>query len=273
MAAILTIRDGDPHWWNSPDIWVVPGDDPNGAPGSPVAGNPAYLWARAHNTGDQPVLGARIDYYWSNPATGVLRSNSHLVGSAFVDLEPGETQDVLCLIPWTPQIVNEGHECLVCEIIHAADPLPVPPPDAFNPPAHRQIAQKNLTVLQMQSSMMVKMIQLSAPKRTDLRVAVHVETGGKIDEESLRHLGIEGFRPAEMKRAPRVSLSEAGGCGESGDETLELALASGTSRAVYLKIHPGDLPDRTYLPVHVISRSEREVVGGITYLLVSRKEG
>jgi hypothetical protein len=104
-------------------------------------------------------------------------------------------------------------------------------------------------------------------------VAVHVETGGKIDEESLRHLGIEGFRPAEMKRAPRVSLSEAGGCGESGYETLELALASGTSRAVYLKIHPGDLPDRTYLPVHVISRSEREVVGGITYLLVSRKEG
>ena len=113
MSAILTIRDGDPYWWNSPDIWVVPGVDPGGLPGVPIAGNPAYLWARAHNTGDQAVTGAKIDFYWSNPATGVLRSNSHLVGSAYVDLEAGETQEVLCLVPWIPEIVNNGHECLV----------------------------------------------------------------------------------------------------------------------------------------------------------------
>ncbi len=147
MSTILEIRDGDPHWWASPDIWVVPGEDPNGSPGQPVAGEPAYLWGRVKNKGEEPVSGARVNFYWSNPALGVLRSNSTPVGTAFVDLDPGEAKDVLCVIPWIPQIVNNGHECLVAELIHSSDPLPSPLPDPFEPPIHNQVAQKNLTVL------------------------------------------------------------------------------------------------------------------------------
>jgi hypothetical protein len=128
MPVQLLIRDGDPHWWNSPDIWVVPGNDPNGAPGQPVAGEAAFLWARVQNTGKDPATGATVKFYWSNPAAGVLRSNSTFVGSAFVSLNGGETKEVLCVIPWIPVVVNNGHECLVAEVIHPADPLPSPLP-------------------------------------------------------------------------------------------------------------------------------------------------
>lgn len=53
MSAHLLIPDSPlPYWWVSSNIWVVPGADPNGPPGSPVAGLPAYLWARVSNTGN-----------------------------------------------------------------------------------------------------------------------------------------------------------------------------------------------------------------------------
>lgn len=272
MSAILTIRDGDPYWWNSPDIWVVPGGDPGGVPGVPIAGSPAFLWARAHNTGDQAVTGAKIDFYWSNPATGVLRSNSHLVGSPYVDLEAGETQDVLCLVPWIPEIVNDGHECLVAEIIHPADPLPSPPLDAFDPPTYRQIAQKNLDVLQTQTFMIVKAIQIGAPKRIAQRLAVAIEIGGEIDDLSLGQLGLKGFRPAKPAKGFSALLAPLSGCDDSGEDRLEFSLDPGEARAAYLKIRPCEIEKNHYLPVHVISRDDRGIVGGITFLLVSGKE-
>ncbi len=80
----------------------------------------------ARKSCDSAVTGAQADFYWSNPATGELRSNSHFIGSAFVDLEPGEVQDVPCLTPWIPEIVNIGHECVVAEILHPANPLARP---------------------------------------------------------------------------------------------------------------------------------------------------
>src|ERR1700686_1264207 len=147
MAVQLVIRDGNPYWYLLPDIWVVPGADPAGPPGSPIAGQPACLWAHVSNTGDVDATGARVDFYWENPALQVLRSNATLVGSANVDVPAGGGQDALCLVPWTPVIVNGGHECLVAVVNHPADPLPDPPPDDFNPPLYPQVAQKNLTVL------------------------------------------------------------------------------------------------------------------------------
>src|SRR6218665_2877518 len=150
VSAQLEIRDGTP-WWLSPDLWVVPGDDPSGAAGSPIAGQNNYLWARVRNTGDRAVSMARVDFFWSNPATGVLRSTSQQIGSplphppppgqqkltslsptpargvlrstsqqigsSFTDLAPGETKEVLCVSPWVPVIVNGGHECVVAQLV------------------------------------------------------------------------------------------------------------------------------------------------------------
>ena len=51
MPAHLIIEDGQPLWWDSADIWVVPGNDPNGAPG-----------ARSANA--EPILVAKPTAIW-----------------------------------------------------------------------------------------------------------------------------------------------------------------------------------------------------------------
>lgn len=275
MSTILEIRDGDPYWWNSPDIWVIPGNDPNGPPGQPIAGEPAFLWGRVRNTGDQTASGARVDFYWSNPATGVLRSNSTLIGSAFVDLNAGETKEVLCVIPWIPEIVNNGHECVVAEVIHPGDPLPTPLPDEFDPPTYHQIAQKNLTVLAMKKSMMVMAVQVAAPIRKEKLLLVTTEIEGALDKQTLIQAGLEGYRPAKYDSL-RVGLSLEPGCDESGKERLEnevkLRLRPGTAKAVYLKVWPQELEPRSYVLLHVIARSENKVEGGMTYILINAEE-
>ncbi len=251
MSANLVIQDGEPYWWNSPDIWVVPGNDPGGSPGQPIAGEAAFLWGRVRNSGDETALGARVNFYWSNPAAGVLRSNSTLVGSAFVDLDPKETKEVLCTIPWIPQIVNEGHECVVAEVIHPSDPLtPSPPPDEFIPPNYHQIAQKNLTVLAMKKDMIVLPIQVSASIRKEKVLEVAAEIEGTLDKDNLVQAGLEKYRPARDDSI-KIGLSLEPGCGKSGEEALgkkvKLNVQPGTARATYLKVWPHDLEPMTYL--------------------------
>jgi hypothetical protein len=133
MSVQLLIRDGSPEWYLSPDIWVVPGSNPNGPLGSPIAGQPAYLWAHVANTGDADASGVRVDFFWANPALQVLRSTATMIGAAYAVVPPGGAQDALCLVPWTPIVVNGGHECLVAVANHPADPLPDPSVTACGP--------------------------------------------------------------------------------------------------------------------------------------------
>lgn len=144
MAVQLEIRDGDP-WWLSPDIWVVPGFDPLGPPALPAAGMNAFVWARVHNLGDTQATNAEVRFYWADPSTAFDRNTAHYIGSSFVTLAPGSEADVLCLSPWVPEYVNNGHECLLAEAFQiVSDPLPTSP--AFNVPTDRHVAQRNLTV-------------------------------------------------------------------------------------------------------------------------------
>ncbi len=275
MSTILEIRDGTPHWWNSTDIWIVPGNDPNGAPGQPIAGEPAYMWARVRNNGDAGATGAQVNFYWSNPATGVLRSNSTLIGSPFVDLDPGDVQDVLCLVPWVPTIVNDGHECVVAEVIHAADPLPNPLPDEFDPPSYNQIAQRNLSVLIMSTGMMVMAIQTAAPARKMLILELRVEMGGELEQASLAQLGLHKVKPAKDAMV-KASLSVDRDCGELTEQKscdrLKIELKPGTARAAYLKVTPRGLKPGFYTLISVIAHDQDRVIGGVTYIAVSAEE-
>ncbi len=146
MSVQLEIQDGSPHWWLSPDVWTVPGDDPEGAPGLPIAGQPCYMWARVHNTGTDVVANATVRFYWANPSVGFDRTSANYIGSANVTLNSGETKEVLCLVAWQPVFVNNGHICVLAEAFHnTSDPLPASP--AFNVPTDRHVAQRNLSVL------------------------------------------------------------------------------------------------------------------------------
>src|SRR5713226_432877 len=144
MAVTLEIRHGNP-WYLSPDVWTVPGDDPEGPPGLPIVGRPAYIWAKVRNNGSNAVTNATVRFYWANPSIGFNRTTATLVGSAFVNLGPGGIQDVLCLTPWVPIFVNQGHECVLAEAFHPSDPLP--PGQDFNASSDRHVAQRNLSVL------------------------------------------------------------------------------------------------------------------------------
>jgi hypothetical protein len=276
MSVQLVIRDGSPDWYLSPDIWVVPGSDPNGAPGGPIAGKPAYLWAHVANTGDADASGVRVDFFWANPALQVLRSTATMVGSAYADVSAGGGQDVLCLVAWTPIVVNGGHECLVGVANHPTDPLPDPPPDDFDPPAYRQVAQKNLTVLAAGTHAMPQALTISGWQRADKAVEVIAEVGGKLDELSVRRLGLHGVRPAERK-AVEVGLDREPRCVDDkdrlGPERLEVRVPRGESTAIYASVRARELAKDEYQLVRVVERGHGRVLGGLAFVVVpERKE-
>ncbi len=276
MSIRLTIQDGSPHWYLSPDIWVVPGADPDGPTGSPIAGQTSYLWARVGNTGSTDAMGARIDFYWANPALQVTRSNATLVGSAYVDVPAGESQDALCLVPWLPVVVNSGHECLIAVANHSGDPLPSPLPDAFDPPTYRQVAQKNLTVLVARARMSTHALTLSALQRQDKAAVVTAEVGGELDALSLERLGLRGFKPAAAG-AVEVGLALEARCiGDKeplGSCKLQLELGRGTSTAVYARVRAHHLNPGEYQLVHVTEHSKHKLVGGLAFIVISECTG
>jgi hypothetical protein len=278
MSAHLVIHKGPaPYWWNSPDIWIVPGTNPNGAPGSPIAGKPAYLWAQVSNTGDAPANGTRIDFYWADPSAQVVVGVATQIGSAFVDLAPGDTQDVLCLVPWVPKIVNGGHECVLA-VAHApgdTNPIPDPLPNGFpfDPPSHDQIAQLNVTVLAASMRAALLSMNVSAIGRNDAQARVSVEYGREVDTRLLARLGIRDLHPAQ-KRSVDVSLSLEPYCGDRpdphGKRQLDVHVPRGTWVPVFVAIHATDLGHNEYQLVHVVERQAEKIVGGVSYLVVNR---
>lgn len=268
MAIQVEIRDGNP-WWLSPDIWVVPGDDPDGAPNSPIAGRNNYVWGRVRNTGSTPMTGGRVDFFWANPAAAVLRSTAIPIGAAYVDLAPGETKEVLCISPWVPVIVNDGHECLVAQAIHSGDPLPTPLPDPFDPPAYRQVAQRNLSVLPVGTPLMQFLIQLSAPARgVSGKISLHLLAEPRtLGEDMLASIGLAGVKPAD--RAPvEVGFVEKASCeAQPTRPRLDLDIPPGHSRAAYLQITSKQAFQGYHL-AHVEERAGERSIGGITLVLL-----
>jgi hypothetical protein len=275
MAIALTIRDGSPDWYLSTDIWVVPGNDPAGLPGSPQAGHPAYLWAHVQNAGTTDASGVRVDFYWANPALQVTRSNAHLVGSAFADVAAGAGQDVLCLVSWTPVIVNGGHECLIGVANHPGDPLPLPLPDAFDPPTYRQVAQRNLTVLPVGAGAAMILLTIAAPVRVDQSVTISAEVGGRLHPMALASLGLEPLHPAK-DRVVEVGLQRRSRCfGQDellGETELEMRVARGTSAPVYAAIRSRGLSYGQYQVVRIMERDGDRVLGGIAFVVVASHE-
>lgn len=278
MPAHLVIKDGDPHWWASQDIWVVPGNDPNAPPGSPIAGMNAYLWARVANTGTTAANGGRVDFYWANPAAQIAVGVATQIGSAYVDLAPGETQEVLCLVPWVPVIVNGGHECVLA-VAHGPgqrDPLPDPLPNgfSFDPKAHDQIAQRNLSVLAAYIHMPPSAIYVNAPRRADKRARVAVEIGGALDRRALELLGLHGLRPAAAE-VVEVGLAREARCGDPDapmERELEVLVPRGTTLPVFVTVHAAALAHGEYQLVHLVEQVDGKVVGGVSYVVLNAQD-
>lgn len=146
MVVQLEIEDGPmPHWWASPNIWTVPDENPTGAVGYPQTGKPCYVWARVNNRGSTEATDATVDFYWANPAVGINPTTMTQIGTSSLTIGPDGTEDVLCLSPWYPSYINEGHLCLLSVVYHETED-PLSWNTAFSVPDDRQIAQRNVTV-------------------------------------------------------------------------------------------------------------------------------
>lgn len=270
MSVQLEIQDGSPNWWLSPDIWTVPGNDPQGAPGMPIVGKPCYVWARVHNTGTDSVQNATVRYYWANPAVGFDRNTANHIGNANVSLNAGETQDVLCLVPWMPVFVNNGHECVVAEAFHPSlDPLPASPD--FNVPYDRHVAQRNLSVVMMAMKMshFSLSFQVCNPSRLAQRFRITAKLGRTEElKPLLPHLGPNlnirgkgtikniGFVnkpcPDEDERQKTVPAIEG----------IEVAPGACLGLSVV-----GELEGDAAL-LHVVQEADQKAVGGLSILVL-----
>ena len=271
MAVSLEIQDGNP-WWLSPDIWTVPGPDPEGAPGSPIAGQPCYLWARVHNNGETAVQNASVRFYWANPAVGFDRTTANPVGTAFVTLSGGQQADVLCLAPWVPVFVNGGHECVLAEAFHPSlDPLPGSP--AFNVPTDRHVAQRNLSVVMAAKGMFHLAFEVHNPSRRARVFSLSIQEG-KLDELKplLATLG-PTFKPPERQgRLGRLGFVRDA-CPAPDD------LKDQQPRIDKLELRPGERAGFSLVGqlegpgalVHVLQQADEQTVGGLSVLV--RAEG
>lgn len=182
MSINLEIRDGSPHWYLSPDIWVL-GDPGDTTESMPVAGIPCYLKARVRNNGSSPANNATVNFYWGNPAVGVSRATATFIGQSFVSLAAGASDDVLCLVPWIPQFLNEGHECILAEAFHPDDPLATG--TDFHVPTDRHVAQRNLSVIQTQNNMFHLNFELHNGTRKEQTFVATIEQVSA--EKALKH--------------------------------------------------------------------------------------
>lgn len=160
-------------FWESPDIYVLPGVDAPAAPllpptfgGVARAGAPNTLYAQIWNLGKAPAFRVRVEFYWFNPSLGISRSDANFIGATWVDLgnrfqrnaswseargaglpyvTMGSHVIVRCPTSWVPQFVNGGHECLV---VRVSEPIfDAVPPDQFAAAADRHVAQRNIAVV------------------------------------------------------------------------------------------------------------------------------
>ncbi|SDL90736.1 hypothetical protein [Paracoccus chinensis] len=273
----VEIRDGSPWWYLSPDIWVVPGSDPQGAPGVPVAGKPAFVWARLTNHAGFGIQNVQVDFFWAVPTPQITRASANPIGTAFADLapagQPGSEVEVLCLTPWPVVMVNGGHECLIAEARYPGSSVPASLA-VFDPPTYSEMAQKNLTVLAASMMMMPLTITIDGLPRQEKLSRLVVEVGGEVDERALRSLGLPELRP--LDGAVEAGLRDWPACLQedepTGDKKMELKVPRGGRAAVYLNIRAWEMRPEGYVLVNVLefdgAGDRREPIGGCAFLVV-----
>lgn len=273
MAVQLEIADGTP-WYLSTDIWTVP-NDPEGAPGQPLAGQPCYLWAHVQNGGSTRVENAMVRFYWANPSVGFDRTTANLVGSANVTLDPGAASDVLCLAPWIPVFVNGGHECVLAEAFHTTlDPLPASP--AFDVPTDRHVAQRNLTVLAVIEKSLFHLafeIHNPARKETSFRLVTRKGDLKEFAKATRRYPELQKLLQANKAGAVHDTgfIKEACPDPENIDpqDKMEVAVAPGQRTGLSVVGRLEGAFALLHVEQYVVNQNRKAVHGGLSILILN----
>jgi hypothetical protein len=166
-------------FWESPDIWLAPGD-PAGTPPVPpapggiaVAGTPNTLYAHVWNLGMAPIAGALVEFLVFNPSLTFEGQTPLFRGVTRVDLagrsNPYECHKLVkCPTAWVPTFVNDGHECVIARVSGVGDPLG---PGPFEPAVNRHVGQRNVMVAPYAQDLESLMSQLleTLPSEAELR--------------------------------------------------------------------------------------------------------
>lgn len=173
----LSIRDGDP-WWASPDIRVIDSPTSDTTILHPVAGTEHWVQARVWNRGADDESNALVKFYWANPAVGFTRDTANAIGTAYVSLRAGVDTWVLCLAPWVPSMVNQGHVCLLAEVIPHGGAAPSTA--QFTVSHDPRVAQRNVNLVTAQPRKMFFAVPISVmtpfPAITAMTVSARVGT-------------------------------------------------------------------------------------------------
>lgn len=257
----------------SPDIWVVPGTDPDGAAGTPVVGEPAFVWARVHNRGSTSVPDATVRFYWADPSSAINRASAHAIGTSGAAIEAGDVQDVLCLTPWIPSSATSPHVCLLVEAYAPADPLPPHTTlTPFDPPGDRHVAQRNINLLQVSPKMKLVFLPFlagGATRRGDTRVVARRVPLETIDRGLLERLGVREANDADGEF--RVTIGHyRRGVDPEPFETDEIRVRGPRQQELAIAVElGGQLREGSALVVVAEEVSDKdEVLGGVSAVIL-----
>ena len=164
-------------FWESPDIWTAAGD-PSATPaippdhgGSLTAGQPHTVYAHVWKLGRAPIAGVKVEFYWFDPSFSFDASHAHLIGMTRVDLGPRSSANchklVKCPKAWIPQMVNNGHECLVARASAIGDNIGATHP--WEPWADRHVGQRNVHVAEVNADVNLLMAVLDKTRLKETR--------------------------------------------------------------------------------------------------------
>ena len=143
-------------FWESPDVYILPGVAPDLAPPVPpqlgqtaLAGQDNTVYAHIWNLGRGQAREVVVEFYWCNPSLGFNPVGAHKIGTAVTWLGARGSADchkvVKCPTSWVATYQNGGHECLLVRAWDvAADPMTTPEWDAS---INRHLGQRNIHVV------------------------------------------------------------------------------------------------------------------------------
>lgn len=158
-------------FWESPDIFIVPGVDPALAPAVPasfgdtaLARQPNTLYAHVWNLGQSAAAEVVVEFYWVDPSLGVGPANAHLIAQTMVSLGArGSARAhavVKCPVAWIPDFLNGGHECLLVRVWDNSSDLPGAP--MLDARVNRHVGQRNIHVIDTPAMAMMMMAERTA---------------------------------------------------------------------------------------------------------------
>jgi hypothetical protein len=169
-AGDLGARPVQGPFWESPDIFILPGVTPSLAPPVPaqlgqvgLANQPNTIYAHVWNFGLAAADEVLVEFYWVDPALGINPGSVHLIAQTTTSLgSKGSGQShavVKCPEAWVATYLNGGHECLLVRVWD--DPADLPGEPKFDASINRHVAQRNIHVISAADA--AAMMALAAP--------------------------------------------------------------------------------------------------------------